>query len=271
MASANCARYVGADVALIDIDPSTLNLDPAGVLPEHDALVAVHYAGLPVDLTRLAVRPRVVIEDAAHALGAFTPEGPVGNCAHSDMCCFSFHPVKPVTTAEGGVVTTNSDEYADALRRFRSHGIVRQPDRGGWYYEIDELGFNYRLTDLQAALGASQMVRLDEFICRRNAIADRYRHELADVPCVLPPAAPTGTRHGYHLFVIQVADRANGLRGASRPWYRRAGPLRADPSPSDQPRRGSSPPVDCLTAMRCTTESSRCPCTPPSPTTTRPE
>ena len=208
MASANCARYVGADVALIDIDPATLNLDPTGVLPEHDALVAVHYAGLPVDLTELAVRPRVVIEDAAHALGAFTADGPVGNCAHSDMCCFSFHPVKPVTTAEGGVVTTNSDEYAEALRRFRSHGIVRRPERGEWYYEIDSLGFNYRLTDIQAALGASQMVRLDEFICRRNEIADRYRDELADVDCVLPPSAPDGVRHGYHLFVIRVDDRA---------------------------------------------------------------
>ena len=208
MASANCARYVGADVALIDIDPATLNLDPAGVLPEHDALVAVHYAGLPVDLTALAVRPRVVIEDAAHALGALTPDGPVGNCAHSDMCCFSFHPVKPVTTAEGGVVTTNSDDYADALRRFRSHGIVRKPDRGEWYYEIDALGFNYRLTDIQAALGASQMTRLDDFIERRNAIADRYRDELADVDCVLPPSAPVGARHGYHLFVIQVENRA---------------------------------------------------------------
>ena len=215
MASANCARYVGADVALIDIDPATLNLDPTGVLPEHDALVAVHYAGLPVDLTELAVRPRVVIEDAAHALGAFTADGPVGNCAHSDMCCFSFHPVKPVTTAEGGVVTTNSDEYAEALRRFRSHGIVRRPERGEWYYEIDSLGFNYRLTDIQAALGASQMVRLDEFICRRNEIADRYRDELADVDCVLPPSAPDGVRHGYHLFVIRVDDRAtvfNALR-----------------------------------------------------------
>jgi perosamine synthetase len=207
MASANCARYVGADVALIDIDPMTLNLDPAGVRPEHDALVAVHYAGLPVDLTELAVRPRVVIEDAAHALGAFTPEGPVGSCANSDMCCFSFHPVKPVTTAEGGVVTTNSDEYADALRRFRSHGIVRKPERGEWYYEIDSLGFNYRLTDIQAALGASQMIRLDDFIERRNAIAIRYREELADVDCVLPPSAPVGTRHGYHLFVIQVENR----------------------------------------------------------------
>ncbi len=208
MASANCARYVGAGVALVDIDPATLNLDPAGVLPEHDTLVAVHYAGLPVDLTELAVRPRVVIEDAAHALGALTPDGPVGNCAHSDMCCFSFHPVKPVTTAEGGVVTTNSDEYADALRRFRSHGIVRKPKRGEWYYEIDALGFNYRLTDIQAVLGASQMIRLNDFIEHLNAIADRYRAELAEIDCVLPPSAPVGTRHGYHLFVIQVENRA---------------------------------------------------------------
>ncbi|MCE9623078.1 MAG: DegT/DnrJ/EryC1/StrS family aminotransferase [Actinomycetia bacterium] len=207
MASANCGRYVGASIDLIDIDPATLNLDPTKIGSDVDALVAVHYAGLPVDLRALNRRPRVVIEDAAHALGAMTPDGPVGNCAHSDMCSFSFHPVKPVTTGEGGVVTTNSDELAERLRRFRSHGIVRQPELGGWYYDIADLGFNYRLTDMQAALGLSQLNRLHRFIDRRNAIADRYRLLLADLPVTLPPAAPEGFRHGYHLFAIQVPDR----------------------------------------------------------------
>jgi UDP-4-amino-4,6-dideoxy-N-acetyl-beta-L-altrosamine transaminase len=208
MASANCARYVGASVGLVDIEPDTWNLDLGRLPADADAVVAVHYAGLPVDLTRLGRRPRVVIEDAAQALGAATPDGPVGNCVHSDLCMFSLHPVKPITTGEGGIVTTNDDELAERLRRFRSHGIVRQPEKGGWYYEISELGYNYRLTDLQAALGLSQLPKLDGFIARRNELADRYRVLLADLPVGLPPAAPEGAVHGYHLFPVRVADRA---------------------------------------------------------------
>lgn len=207
-ASAACARYVGAEATLVDLDPATLNIDPRAVPALVDGLVAVHYAGLPMDLTALPHRPRVVIEDAAHAFGASTPHGPVGNCAHSDMCCLSFHPVKPITTGEGGAVTTNDPDLAEALRRFRSHGIERMPDRGGWYYEIAELGYNYRLTDIQAALGLSQLERLGQFIARRNEIAARYRTALADAPLTLPPAAPPGWTHGYHLFAVQVDDRA---------------------------------------------------------------
>jgi len=206
VASANCARYVGASADFVDIDPATLNLDPAAV-GTCDALVAVHYAGLPVDLSRLRHRPRVVIEDAAHALGAATPDGPVGNCARSDMCMFSFHPVKAVTTGEGGVITTNSDDLADALRRFRSHGTVNRPERGGWYYEVETLGFNYRLTDLQAALGTSQLTKLERFVTRRNELAARYRELLAPLPIELPPAAPAGVRHAYHLFAVRVPQR----------------------------------------------------------------
>ena len=111
-----------------------------------------------------------------------TPDGPIGNCSHSAMCCFSFHPVKPITTAEGGMVTTNDEELAERLRRFRSHGIVRRPDLGGWYYEISEVGYNYRLTDVQAALGLSQLPKLDRFIARRNEIAARFREALARPP-----------------------------------------------------------------------------------------
>jgi perosamine synthetase len=207
MASANCGRYVGASVGLVDIDPDTWNLDVTQVPDDADAVVAVHYAGLPVALSALGPRPRVVIEDAAQALGAATPHGPVGNCAHSDMCVFSLHPVKPITTGEGGIVTTNDDELAARLRRFRSHGIERMPERGGWYYEIAELGFNYRMTDMQAALGVSQLAKLDRFIDRRNELADRYRHLLAELPVGLPPAAPDGATHGYHLFPVRVAQR----------------------------------------------------------------
>lgn len=207
VASANCARYEGADVSFVDIDPKTLNSDPAGVPDGLAGFVGVHYAGLPMELSALAHRPRVVIEDAAHALGAWTPDGPVGNCAHSDMTCFSFHPVKPVTTAEGGVVTTNDDELAERLRRFRTHGIERKPEGGGWYYEVIEHGLNYRLTDLQAALGASQMGKLESFIARRQEIAARYDDELAGLPVELPPAAPAGHGHGYHLYAIRIDRR----------------------------------------------------------------
>jgi dTDP-4-amino-4,6-dideoxygalactose transaminase len=217
VASANCARYVGATPALVDIDPATLNLDPRLVPSQIQALVAVHYAGLPLDLRLLSSRPPVLIEDACHALGAMTPDGPVGNCAHSDMAVFSFHPVKAVTTGEGGMVTTNDDGLAAALRRFRSHGTVPAPAGGGWAYDVVELGFNYRMTDIQAALGSSQMARLDSFIARRQALAARYRGLLADMAVVLPPEPAEGFTHAYHLFPVRVAERArvyNELRAA---------------------------------------------------------
>lgn len=207
VASAACIRYVGATPAFADIDPATLNIDPARVPEGAAAAVVVHFAGLPVAPLAGPGRPPVVIEDAAHALGARTPDGPVGNCARSDMCVFSFHPVKAVTTGEGGAVTTNSTQLADRLRRFRSHGIVPRPEHGGWCYEVTELGFNYRMTDLQAALGTSQLAKLERFIERRNHLADRYRVLLADLPVELPPATGPGYRHAYHLFPVRVADR----------------------------------------------------------------
>lgn len=207
VASANCARYVGAEVGLVDIDPATLNIDLTLVDRAAAAVVPVHFAGLPVDLRALDPRPRVVIEDAAHALGARTPDGPVGSCARSDMTMFSFHPVKHITTAEGGVITTNDASLADELRRARSHGTTPTPENGAWSYDVVSTGFNYRLTDVQAALGISQLRRLDQFVERRNAIADRYRELLADLPITLPPAAPEGFLHAYHLFPVRVPDR----------------------------------------------------------------
>ena len=210
VASANAARYVGAQVLLLDIDEATYNVDPTAVPEGLDGLVAVHYAGLPMALDHLVHRPRVVIEDAAHAIGARTPDGPVGNCAHSDLCCFSFHPVKTVTTGEGGAVTTNSDELAERLRAMRHHGIrlLGDPDEP-WAYDIESLGFNFRITDLQCALGLSQLDKLERFVRRRNQLADRYRELLADLDGVLlPPAAGAGARHGYHLFAVRVPDRA---------------------------------------------------------------
>ena len=212
IASANCARYVGAQPALIDIDPLTLNLDMAQVDESINALIPVHYAGLPMQLSQLPHRPRVIIEDASHALGTWSPDGRVGNCRNSDMTVFSFHPVKPITTGEGGIVTTNDAGLAQALREFRSHGIVRSSDPDSWEYNAATIGFNYRMTDIQAALGLQQLSRIDEFIERRNAIADRYRDALVELPLTLPPAAPDGFLHGYHLFAIQVPDRRRVFR-----------------------------------------------------------
>lgn len=210
VASASSVSHVGADVTLLDIEEATYNLDPAAVGAGLDGLVAVHYAGLPLRLDRLAHRPRVVIEDAAHAIGARTPDGPVGCCAHSDLCCFSFHPVKTVTTGEGGAVTTNSGEMADALRRVRHHGIrPLLDDAQPWAYDVEVPGHNYRITDVQCALGLSQLAKLDVFVDRRNELADRYRELLADLEdVVLPPTAPEGWVHAHHLFAVRVPRRA---------------------------------------------------------------
>ena len=210
IATVNAARYVGATPELVDIDKETWNIDLSLIPKYSDAVIPVHYAGLPVDLTpeRWSYKPKVIIEDAAHALGAHTPDGPVGNCAHSDMVCLSFHPVKPITTGEGGMVTTNNSELAERLRRFRSHGIVRKPEHGEWYYEIEDIGYHYRMTDIQAALGLSQMRKLDTFIARRNELAEQYRTLLAKLPLELPPSAPKGFLHGYHLFPVLVRERA---------------------------------------------------------------
>lgn len=212
IASSNCARYVGAKPALVDIDPQTFNIDLELVPADSRAVIPVHYAGLPVELSRFDKGDRWVIEDASHALGARSTSEKVGAVNHSDMCVFSFHPVKPITTGEGGMVTTNNPDLAEKLQLFRSHGIVRDPDPDTWLYNAETLGYNYRLTDIQAALGLSQLNRLDSFIAERNEIADRYRDLLADLPVSLPPAAPTGALHGYHLFAIRVAERARVFR-----------------------------------------------------------
>jgi UDP-4-amino-4,6-dideoxy-N-acetyl-beta-L-altrosamine transaminase len=226
-ASANCGAYVGALPVFADIEAGTWNVSGrtlSAVLSERTrAVVPVHFTGLPLPLAeiRAAVGPDVtIIEDAAHAVGAHAGAEPVGSCRHSDMAVFSFHPVKGITTGEGGMVTTRDPALRDRLAHFRSHGIVRgaDPAEGGWYQEQVMLGFNYRLTDLQAALGSSQLRRLDDFIARRNAVAARYREELADVDALeLAPAAPDGSLHAYHLFAV----RCRGGAGARRALYDR--------------------------------------------------
>ncbi len=215
-ASANCALYVRARPRFVDIDAATWNIDTEAavraVTPGTRAVVAVSYSGLPVDLTQLdEIRDRVVvIEDACHALGAVRPRGKVGGRGGADMTAFSFHPVKALTTGEGGMVTTNDDELALRLRRFRMHGFStdapgRSSTDGGWWYDMVDLGFNYRITDFQCALGLSQLPRLEGWVERRNAIAARYRELLDDDDRLeLPPDAPPGYRHGYHLFVVRV-------------------------------------------------------------------
>lgn len=216
-ASANCGAYVGARPTFADIDPDTWNVSAQTIAraltPATRCVVPVHFAGLPTPVAaiREAVGDEVaIVEDAAHAIGARTPEGPVGACRHSDMAVFSFHPVKTITSGEGGMVTTRDGELARRLRELRTHGMTKDPARlqrqgeGGWHYEQHELGFNYRLTDLQSALGRSQLTKLERFVAARNRIAERYRELLGDLEQLqLAPAAPPGHRHAHHLFVVR--------------------------------------------------------------------
>jgi UDP-4-amino-4,6-dideoxy-N-acetyl-beta-L-altrosamine transaminase len=242
-ASANCAAYLGATPRFADIDPATWNVSAetvaAALTPRTRAVIPVSFTGLPVADIRAAVgEDAVIIEDAAHALGARRPDGPVGDGAQADMTVFSFHPVKAVTTGEGGAITLRDPELRQRLLDFRSHGMTKEPsrlerpDEGGWYMEQQELGFNYRITDVQCALGVSQLAKLDGFVAARNTIAERYREGLRGVG--VPPEAD-GV-HAYHLFVIQARDRRalyDGLRERGilaqvhylpvylHPWYRR--------------------------------------------------
>jgi perosamine synthetase len=233
-ASSNCVLYQHALPRFVDISPATWNLDTGAAAAEVGertrAVVATSFAGLPVDLEPLApVRDRVVvIEDASHALGGRRKGMRVGGPSGADLTTFSFHPVKAMTTGEGGAVATEDDELARRLRLFRTHGITKDDASpsatdGDWYYEMQALGFNYRITDFQCALGLSQLKRLDASIEARNRIAERYREALVDEErIVLPPAAATGDLHGYHLFVIRVLAGSEA-RLATFEALRRAG------------------------------------------------
>ncbi|MGO9752188.1 MAG: UDP-4-amino-4,6-dideoxy-N-acetyl-beta-L-altrosamine transaminase [Solirubrobacteraceae bacterium] len=225
-ASANCAAYVGATPRFADIDPATWNLSvetvAAAVTDRTRAVVPVHFAGLPAPVAALRERLGdgvVIIEDAAHAIGACQTDERVGACRHSDMAIFSFHPVKTITCAEGGIVTTRDAEFARRLAAFRTHGMVRawerlrRPDEGGWYAEQQALGFNYRLSDVHSALGVSQLAKLERFVMRRNEIAARYRQGLGDVAALtLAPEAAPGERHGRHLYVVCHREGAAARR-----------------------------------------------------------
>jgi len=230
VATANAARYLGADVDFVDIDPQTWNMSvdkleeklraarASGRLPK--VVVPVHLTGQSCDMEPLGRLARDygfrVVEDASHAIGGRYRGTPIGNCAHSDVTVFSFHPVKVITTGEGGMATTNSFELAERMRLFRSHGITRdsasmeRKNEGPWYYEMASLGWNYRMTDMQAALGASQLKRLDAFVARRHEVADRYDRAFAHSGAGIPYRAKW-QYSGFHLYCIQWPDGLGGL------------------------------------------------------------
>jgi UDP-4-amino-4,6-dideoxy-N-acetyl-beta-L-altrosamine transaminase len=213
LASANCAEYVGATADFADIDPETLNLSPAALqaawTDDVKAVVAVDFAGRPCDMPAIAetarARGAVVIEDAAHALGScLGPENKVGSHPWADMTTFSFHPVKTLTTGEGGAITTNSDELAARCRLLRSHGMEKNRPDEPWFYEMNELGFNYRITDIQCALGLSQLNRLEHFIARRQEITDSYNRSFQPLENLTVPAPVAVGRSAWHLYVAQI-------------------------------------------------------------------
>lgn len=223
VASANCARYCGARVDFVDIDPRTYNLCPsrleeklvaadrAGTLPK--IIIAVHFAGQPCDMAAIGALAKrygvFVIEDAAHAIGATDGDFMVGACRHSDVTVFSFHPVKILTTGEGGMLVTNSPELDTRARLLRSHGITRNVtdlglhDEGAWYYQQVELGFNYRMTEIQAALGFSQLERVNEFLRLRRSLAASYGKLLDGLPATIPWQRP-GAESSWHLYVVRL-------------------------------------------------------------------
>ncbi|MHA7879273.1 MAG: UDP-4-amino-4,6-dideoxy-N-acetyl-beta-L-altrosamine transaminase [Saccharospirillum sp.] len=225
VASANCARYCGAEVDFVDIDQNTYNLcmvrlreklqqaERNGTLPK--VVVAVHLAGQSCDMVELnGLRQQYgfrVIEDASHAIGGQYQNRPIGNCQYSDATVFSFHPVKIVTTGEGGMVLTNDSALAEQAELLRSHGITRAPEHmneephGPWYYEQIALGFNYRITDIQAALGVSQLDRLDDYLAQRSARVERYNSAFASLPIRRPWQLPSA-QSAWHLYIIRLIN-----------------------------------------------------------------
>jgi UDP-4-amino-4,6-dideoxy-N-acetyl-beta-L-altrosamine transaminase len=222
VASANCALYCGAKVDFVDIDPQTSNLNPQAleqklIIAEREGripkiVIPVHLCGRPCDMQAIhALSKRFgfkIIEDASHAIGSRYRNEPVGNCRYSDITVFSFHPVKIITTAEGGAALTNHAELASKMALLRSHGITREPEQmvdtpdGPWYYEQIALGFNYRMTDLHAALGVSQMARIDAFVAQRHQIAAKYDKLFEELPVQVP--ARDQDYSALHLYVIRL-------------------------------------------------------------------
>lgn len=243
VASANCGLYCGAKVDFVDIDPLTYNLsvdalalkleqaERTGTLPK--VVIPVHFAGQSCNMAEIYALSQQygfkIIEDASHAIGGLYKGKPVGSCHYSDITVFSFHPVKVITTGEGGMALTNNSSLAERMQRLRAHGITRDPQQiqgesqGVFYYEQIELGFNYRMTDLQAALGISQLEKLDQFIAQRQHLASVYDNSLSNLPLVLPFQHPD-TYSAYHLYVVQVDANHSPLdRGALLDYLRKSG------------------------------------------------
>lgn len=216
-ASANCVLYCGGTPVFADIDPCTYNIDPKDIrnkiTSKTKAIIPVHLAGQPCDIDEIHKVAEeyhlTVIEDGAHALGAEYKGKRIGSL--SNMTTFSFHPVKPITTGEGGIITTDDEKLYQKLIMFRSHGITRDPDllqknEGTWYYEQQSLGYNYRITDIQCALGISQMKKLDRFIKRRRELAQRYHNALQNNTNIIRPYQLEGTNNGWHLYMVQIQN-----------------------------------------------------------------
>jgi len=223
VASANCGLYCGAKIDFVDIDPQTYNLSAEELekkliqakqddnLPK--IVIPVHFSGQSCDMKKIHSLSQEygfkIIEDASHAIGGKYLDQPIGGCQYSDITVFSFHPVKIITTAEGGLATTNDKELSERMQLFRSHGITRNSElmsklsEGGWYYQQVDLGFNYRMTELQAALGVSQMQRLDEFVTQRHTLQERYDSLLSDLPIVKPHQSQD-SYSALHLYPIQI-------------------------------------------------------------------
>ena len=216
-ASANCVLYCGGTPVFADVDPKTYNIDPEDIrrkiTDRTKAIIAVHLAGQPCDMDAIHSIARehglIVIEDGAHALGSVYRGKRVGSL--SDMTTFSFHPVKPITTGEGGMIVTDNEEFYKKMVLFRSHGITRDASMmtrndGPWFYQQFDLGYNYRITDIQCALGCSQMKKLDRFLVRRKEIVARYNEAFADCDNIITPYQLSDTESGWHLYIVQVKN-----------------------------------------------------------------
>lgn len=216
-ASANCVLYCGGTPVFADVDPKTYNIDPEDIrrkiTDRTKAIIAVHLAGQPCDMDAIHSIARehglIVIEDGAHALGSVYKGKKVGSM--SDMTTFSFHPVKPITTGEGGMIVTDNEDFYKKMVLFRSHGITRDDsimtrNDGPWFYQQFDLGYNYRITDIQCALGCSQMKKLDRFLARRKEIVARYNEAFADCDNIITPYQLSDTESGWHLYMVQVKN-----------------------------------------------------------------
>ena len=216
-ASANCVLYCGGTPVFADVDPKTYNIDPEDIqrkiTDRTKAIIAVHLAGQPCDMDAIHSIARehglIVIEDGAHALGSVYKGKKVGSM--SDMTTFSFHPVKPITTGEGGMIVTDNEDFYKKMILFRSHGITRDDSMmtrndGPWFYQQFDLGYNYRITDIQCALGCSQMKKLDRFLARRKEIVARYNEAFADCDNIITPYQLSDTESGWHLYIVQVKN-----------------------------------------------------------------